>query len=525
MKAFIVAALFVASVAAQGIDVYDVMKMKNHHNLRRWNEPLVEDLLLKEKLGLMDYDTTTSSMYNYDSVYGMDFNNVFGDSTYNMRYTIEELVSHPLFREYLRIPLFRKLLEEHPTIFKKYVESPLFQKFWTQPEFQMYFRNPVYFYKYIMPQVQMIATYMTEGVYNTYNYDTTSRYLPYVFGRHMQTRPYTTRYNTLTKPNMKYLLERMMTRMNIKPITETVTDVKVFPTGEIKEQTFGKIVDPITGVEKLTVGDAKTVDERIVPRMDSFDIPMMTSTLSLKMKDALLKHLLINRLLKKNILPSTVYTHLFHDNDEITSIPEIYKMLISNNHITIDDVLKTLVLKQAIHPTIYDVLFGAKRHLFTPRMFENIFDIEGPKKIYTPEILENLFGRRTTVRPEIFEPIFGKTMYEPEVYSTLFGNMVDDDITTPMYKYNPFAYRSKMVNPIVMRMLLNKQKEAELIPSKFLNDMKTEQLIKDTVIPTYETEVMPTVMERKVHRVPLIMGTPIVGSNIDEIIKEKNTLY
>jgi len=42
--------------------------------------------------------------------------------------------------------------------------------------------------------------------------------------------------NLFTNPNMKYLLERMMTRMNIKPITETVTDVKVYPTGEIKEQ-------------------------------------------------------------------------------------------------------------------------------------------------------------------------------------------------------------------------------------------------------------------------------------------------
>jgi hypothetical protein len=530
MKAFIVATLLVASVAAQGIDVYDVMKMKNLHNLRRWNEPSVEDLLLKEKLGggVWDYDTRTNMgrWGHRDSIYGdedIDTDILFGGRGRVGSYlTLEELVSHPLFREYLRLPLFHQFWEEHPTVFRKYVESPLFQRFWTVPTFRMYFRNPVLFYKYIVPQVHMIKKYITEGVYNyDFDYDTTStsRYLPYVLGRHMETRPWT-RSNT----NLKYILQRMMNHLNVKPITETVTDVKVYPNGEIKEQTVGKVVDQITGIEKINVGDIKTVDQRIVPRfgLDNLDIPTMTSTLSRKMKDALLKHFLIQRLLKKTMLPTNVYSHLFEDNEELMNVPEITRMIMNRNQITIPTVLESLMERRTIHPQLFDLLFGTKKHLFTPRMFENIFDVEGTK-MYTPEIYQHLFGGVQTLRPEIFEPVFGRKMYIPEVYSTLFGDMVEDEVA-PLYKYNPFAYRSKMVNPIVTRMLLNKyNKESELdniMTAKVIKDMKTEKLIKDAI----ETEV-PEMMERKMmHRVPLVMGMPLTGSNIEEILKEKNEI-
>jgi hypothetical protein len=79
---------------------------------------------------------------------------------------LEELVHYPLFQEYYRIPLFRQFWEEYPVVFRRYVESPLFQQFWTIPEFQSYFRNPVLFYKYIYPQIQIISERVVVPTYD-----------------------------------------------------------------------------------------------------------------------------------------------------------------------------------------------------------------------------------------------------------------------------------------------------------------------------------------------------------------------
>jgi hypothetical protein len=139
-----IAALLVASVASQNMDW--TVKDKSMYKFR----PTIEELLLKEKLGgMMD----VSSFEKFDTLKNFG---VRGMESVNNVLSIEELLSTPLFREYLEIPLFRQFLTQHPTVFRRYVESPLFQKFWTVPQFQMYFRNPIFFYKYIVPQVRGI---------------------------------------------------------------------------------------------------------------------------------------------------------------------------------------------------------------------------------------------------------------------------------------------------------------------------------------------------------------------------------
>jgi hypothetical protein len=124
----------------------------------------VERLLTKElgnthhRFNTLDFNpSTTPSFYPSSSIYNGDDSSSSYYNTYAQRrvsiLSYEEIVGTELFREYYSIPLFRQFLEQYPTVFRKYIESPLFQQFWTYSQFQQYFRNPVYFYKYIVPQV------------------------------------------------------------------------------------------------------------------------------------------------------------------------------------------------------------------------------------------------------------------------------------------------------------------------------------------------------------------------------------
>jgi hypothetical protein len=202
MKAFVVLAL-VAVAAARSMDV-DTMRM-----MLTKEKPFLHknDLLLKEKDMLTNtHRFTVPRRELSDNVRG-----IYDDSTFfDRRVTVvplEELVHYPLFQEYYRIPLFRQFWEEYPVVFRRYVESPLFQQFWTIPEFQSYFRNPVLFYKYIYPQIQIIAqrvvvptTYDNmdvEDYYRRPSYDREERvgdYWSRFFGRDVDARyPYADR--------------------------------------------------------------------------------------------------------------------------------------------------------------------------------------------------------------------------------------------------------------------------------------------------------------------------------------------
>jgi len=151
MKAFIVAALLVAAVAGQS--TMDILKFKQEKALlNKFDRPIMSELLLK-KLG-----------------YPMEKTMTYGDNVEMPLYLqeellekkvlhLEEIMEHPLFREYMSLPLFREYWT-YPA-FQKYVTSIYFQKFWHIPTFKQYFLNPVYFYKYIYPIVNLFKTEMT----------------------------------------------------------------------------------------------------------------------------------------------------------------------------------------------------------------------------------------------------------------------------------------------------------------------------------------------------------------------------
>ncbi|CAL8102777.1 unnamed protein product [Orchesella dallaii] len=154
MKAFIFVAL-VACVAARGFDA-DTLRLTKERTLL--TRPVVDDLLLKEKLGQRYPVEKTIVGEGINSVVvPIDQEQILRE-IYNVDrlLTFEEIYNTELFREYLAIPLFREYIQ-YP-VFQRYVASVYFQRFWQIPAFQQYFLNPVYFYKYIYPLVQLFTT-------------------------------------------------------------------------------------------------------------------------------------------------------------------------------------------------------------------------------------------------------------------------------------------------------------------------------------------------------------------------------
>jgi hypothetical protein len=235
----------------------------------------LEDLLLKEK--------TMMGLQGFQGFQGLT-SGLEMPIHHNTILSLEELVQTPLFREYYSIPLFRQFWETYPVAFQKYVKSVLFQQFWTVPAFVQYFKNPVLFYKYIVPQVQLIAqkyettTTQFGGDFTTqgFNFDRRNmmnvNILDKLFGGYttdkwmtpMITREQQGIYGQSTTGldfQTKYLLEKMIKNLILngenKKVEETLTDVRVLNNGQVKETTVGKIVDPITGEQKITLGDIK----------------------------------------------------------------------------------------------------------------------------------------------------------------------------------------------------------------------------------------------------------------------------
>lgn len=178
-----------ACVAARGVDLQTLRLLKEKSLLTR---PVLDDILLKEKLTHrvpLEKNVVLGEEYNkypidtpydvqerypvdfkynqdrYPVDYKYDVDTFYNKGIYDVDrvYTIEELYQTELFREYLNIPLFRQYIQ-YPS-FQRFVSSAYFQKFWTIPTYRTYFRNPVLFYKYIVPLVQLF-----HSEYNTLPY-------------------------------------------------------------------------------------------------------------------------------------------------------------------------------------------------------------------------------------------------------------------------------------------------------------------------------------------------------------------
>jgi hypothetical protein len=557
MKAFVVVALLVASVASQRMDI--LQQLNKEKSLFKADRPLtVEDLLLKEKLGGHFLTTKTNMMeQEYPTTWGRHQVTLL---------SLEELVGTELFREYYNIPLFRQFWEQYPVVFHKYVQSVLFQQFWTIPQFQQYFRNPVFFYKYIVPQVQVIAQsvsrdqYQNVDLFNTNKYesivDRMTNKFSYPYGiQHQYNKEWTVpmtqqgygieglQYPTMNSGvNYKFLLDKIYKHLNMNygkvEGIETLTDVKVLPTGQIKEQVFGKIVDPITGEEKVTRGDLKIVDEKIVP-VQTLDFPVekrMNRIVESEMKDALLKRIYLNKIFGKKFM-TPEYETIFGKKVMTPEFESVYG-------------------KKFLTPE-YETVFGKK---FTPE-YESVFD----KKFLTPEY-ETIYGKHI-MTPEL-ESVFGKKVMTPEIYERMMMNKgIYNTYEPEMSQWGSvlptedrYMNTNKWMSPIVARMYgLNKvNKINNFLPygqqynkMDLINKFNTEKLIeeiqKEKLVNQFETEKMinnqipfltkehaklfntlnleksmeiPQMETEKYQHIPLTFTKATVGSGINEFQKE-----
>jgi len=334
MKAFVAVVLLVAAVGAQD------WKLKN------FQHPVTTRVTGQEE----------GKLYRelpYQTVRDLEIERLLNNERITLL-SIQELYNTELFREYLNIPLFNQWFQQ--SVFQKYVASPLFQQFWTTPQFKQYFRNPVLFYKYVYPQLQ---AFNQQQQVNQYQPETTSttgvfdrlhginsevyngQYVRPVFGdrvvrdnvdldllRRIQQqqsfRPQQTGYSTpvntqiygrenhdLNNAQYKVLLDKIYRTLFLNKQGEVTgivkTDIKTLPGTHVEEQTVGKIVDPTTGEQKITTGDVKIVDEKVVkvpeparelvaPKKDHVDT-IVDGELK---KEAILKKLHLNKGKKVN---------------------------------------------------------------------------------------------------------------------------------------------------------------------------------------------------------------------------------
>jgi hypothetical protein len=411
MNAIFAVAFFAACVAAQTFDrtttTTDLNKLLLKSRLNtKYDQLSVADLF--RSTGLYGKHFGLQNINSYDRVATpwvlprSYYNNVGVDSTV---YTLDEIVRHPLFRQYLALPLFRQHLS-HP-LFQYYLTTPLFQQYWTIPQFQTFFQNPYLFYKYVYPVVYNTESTIfdqvkTDSLYPYGRYQSTDsvvdvdRYLnngvvdsdtlsQYLFPRHHQRSSvypsvvdslinkyqypsiYGQQYSSVFRHHLPYtyVMDKIFKSyfINKPQITEVVTDVKVQADNTIDQQTYGKYVDPITGEVKYTTGDYKVVDENIVPvigdrNVDVEDIvsrrPVVDQVIGGKnfnVKDTLLRRLYMNKGLYGDRKFEQLYpeysTETLKDTSILDKINKLHRLenIVNgvDNKVDIDEMIRTPV--------------------------------------------------------------------------------------------------------------------------------------------------------------------------------------
>jgi len=119
--------------------------------------------------------------------------------------------------------------------------------------------------------------------------------------------------------------------INKPQITEVVTDVKIADNNNnVVDETYGKIVDPITGEVKYTNGDYKVVDEKIVPVVDT-DYSVVDQLIGggrkhFNVKDALVKRMYLNKMLSGDRKFEELYPEYTTETDNIPMLEKIQKL-------------------------------------------------------------------------------------------------------------------------------------------------------------------------------------------------------
>lgn len=195
-----------------------------------------------------------------------------------------------------------------------------------------------------------------------------------------------------------------------------------------------------------------------------------------------------------------------------------------------------------IHPSVYEKIFGdvipsevyrQKNLIRIPEMINTIWGREDLHKMITPEIAEILakINFNKQLEPEHLESYFGKKIYTPEIYETVFADVDSTEAHAPYY------LRNKMINPILTRMMMNKEqiqlpqwKKDMLNKIEMIDEIKKEKMegllhqnlfaAKDNTNAIELEEVLPRT--ERFHKVPLTFTKPMVGSGIEEFQMQKD---
>lgn len=385
MKVFIVA-LLVAAVAGQQMDM---LKLKEKALLSKFNRPVVTDLLEKKMLG---YPTTFDKSY----IYGDNINNVdlpytaWEDDAWEHKVLhIDEITSHPLFHEYLALPYFRQYWT-YPA-FQKYVTSHHFQRFWHIPAFKQYFVNPVLFYKYIYPIVNLYKTEFTIPTTDYYygDYDNQEQLIKNDWIVNKNVFPVAAGFERdLVKD--KYIVPTIYNQdLKIKDdllaktlLHKIYANLYNMPEELVKERFFNtfnthKTIDPITGEWKYTTGYPFVKDYNTY---NTFD------------KDVLFKKHLFNKMITK---------------DEITVPEMIYreKMMTKMN-----PVVRRMLGYNTKFPTF---TYGNKFDTTFEPTFDryNMFDITMKKDLFKNELLTKDLVKDEILKDELIKDEILKKEY------------------------------------------------------------------------------------------------------------------
>lgn len=430
MKAFIVAALLVAAVSGQSMDL---MKFQKEKELFKFNRPMMSELLLK-KLG-----------YPTEKTY-------FGDNTDMPIYlqeellnkqvlTIDELYQTELFREYLALPLFREYIQ-YPA-FQKYVQSVYFQKFWQVPTFKQYFLNPIYFYKYIQPLVTLFKTEFTFPTTTVYGDDL-------IKGRDMIVNknvfPFVTGFerDLLKKDNLfvptlynedlkaKYLLTKIYSHLY------NIPEEKHFLTKKM-------IVDPITGEYKYINEKYNTfpVDTTTFKNFDTtvfgdkIHYPVMDTIYGADKlnKDVLIKKLLLNKMIKDETY-KTMDSNIFGEDKLVKEA--LLKKLILNKMIK-DETMKTMIPEEFIlrekmmkmNPMVARMMYGYNK-LPVYNKFETVETMDKDMNMFD---MINL--KKDLIKEEFLPMALKKELKDKIMYNKIFNDKVNEMNTFETYEHIP----------------------------------------------------------------------------------------
>lgn len=482
MKAFI-AVLLVASVAATPLSLL------NREQLFKLQQ---EKELFNGKLGkiggIRGLPLTTVRDMEIERV-NLPIVERMGERVNNV-YTIEELYTTELFREYMQIPLFREYLQ-YP-VFQQYVASPLFQQFWGKIQFQQYFRNPVLFYKYIYPQIQALKetqVYTNEyvrpiardnvdvldyfrgiqGLNKNRFVDVERRAFPLV-SEYPTQRFYGEQRFDINNVNYKYLLEKIVKDLLLTktPVTEIVTDVKVMPKKElnfdnikivdgqivrvpevfprivkdelVKEELKEKMIKDELVKEELIKDDLykNTLNKDLIKddlvKDTLFKDDLIKDTLY---KDAILKKMYLNKIFGKKVFGDKIFgDKIFADdmymNTKTMPLNQEYEIIRRNSPA---GMFKINGEQEMMYPTMYEQMYNTKygKNMLNKNIFLNKF-LEGEKMITPTVYNRDLFTY--TQQPKEFLTTLG----QDKMYNTMYNTMLNKDAKDLYYTEIPKTF-------------------------------------------------------------------------------------